>query len=532
MAFVRVARDGVAVTQARDVALDASLGKRFTLKTDVVVIGSGAAGAMVAYEMAKAGRDVLVLEAGRYYPSSQFTEHLGDTMTKIYQDQVGQVNSTADIILVQGACVGGSTVIGACVMDKPKDKQLNRWAEMTGIPALSAEALTPYYDTVGEQLQIHTNEAHEVNACAHKVIQGCEKMQYSWKPAERNVKQCALTGHCLAGCPSDRKMSSLVTHLPWAVAHGARVFSDTEVMRILTRDGRASGVEARITDPDSGAHVADMRVDADIVVTAAGAIHSPLLLQRSQINDPSGQLGENLSVQPFTQILGKFKDPLYGFRGALVGVQVDEFTESDGFTIFSGLAEPESLLAQGDMKAGKAHIDFMKDYKHYAGVNAFSTDQGRGSVQWSGDAYDGSKVIRWNPNREEFDNIKASAALAARIFFSGGAEKVFMPTFQNLEANSVFELDEKLESVDYGLKGMYTFRCNSFQPHGTCRIGADPYSSVVSPTGEVHGTPGLFVADASLIPEPMSGAVQWTVQALAKYVADQINENSHNYFIS
>ena len=531
MAFVRVARDGVPVTQAKDVALDASLGKRFTLKTDVVVVGSGAAGAMVAYEMAKAGRDVLVLESGRYYPSSQFTEHLGDTMTKIYQDQVGQVNTTADIIFVQGACVGGSTVIGACVMEKPGDEVLDGWASKYGLENLSAEKFKPYLDTVADQLQIHINEAHEINACAHKVIQGCEKMQFSWKPAQRNVKQCALTGHCLAGCPSDRKMSSLVTHLPWAAAHGARIFSDTEVIKVRTRNGRATGVEARVTDPDSGAHVADMQVDADLVVLAAGAIHSPLIMQRSEIEDRSGQLGRNLSIQPFTQVMGKFKEPLYGFRGALVGVQVDEFTGTDGYTIFSGLAEPESLMAQGDMKAGKAHIDFMKDYKYYAGVNAFSTDQGRGYVQWDGDAYTGGKTIHWNPNREEFENMKASAALAARIFFSGGAEKVFMPTFQSLEVDSVFSLDEKLAEVDYGIKGMYTFRSNSFSPHGTCRMGADSYESVVAPNGEVHGTAGLFVADASLIPEPISAPPQWTVQALAKYVSDQINAKASSYFI-
>jgi choline dehydrogenase-like flavoprotein len=356
-------------------------------------------------------------------------------------------------------------------------------------------------------------------------------MQFSWKPAQRNVKQCALTGHCLAGCPSDRKMSSLVTHLPWAAAHGARIFSDTEVVKVRTRNGRASGVEARVTDPDSGAHVADMQVDADLVVLAAGAIHSPLIMQRSEIADRSGQLGRNLSIQPFTQVMGKFKEPLYGFRGALVGVQVDEFTRSDGYTIFSGLAEPESLMAQGDMKAGKAHIDFMKDYKYYAGVNAFSTDLGRGYVQWDGDAYTGGKTIHWNPNREEFENMKASAALAARIFFSGGAEKVFMPTFQSLEVDSVFSLDEKLAQVDYGIKGMYTFRSNSFSPHGTCRMGADSYDSVVAPNGEVHGTAGLFVADASLIPEPMSAPPQWTVQALAKYVSDQINAKASSYFI-
>ncbi|WP_197468857.1 GMC family oxidoreductase N-terminal domain-containing protein, partial [Alcanivorax sp. HI0083] len=158
-----------------------------------------------------------------------------------------------------------------------------------GLDNLSAEKFRPYLDTVADQLQIHINEAHEINACAHKVIQGCEKMQFSWKPAQRNVKQCALTGHCLAGCPSDRKMSSLVTHLPWAAAYGARIFSDTEVVKVRTRNGRASGVEARVTDPDSGAHVADMQVDADLVVLAAGAIHSPLIMQRSGVEDRSGQ---------------------------------------------------------------------------------------------------------------------------------------------------------------------------------------------------------------------------------------------------
>ena len=106
-----------------------------------------------------------------------------------------------------------------------------------------------------------------------------------------------------------------------------------------------------------------------------------------------------------------------------------------------------------------------------------------------------------------------------------------MPTFQSLEVDSVFSLDEKLAQVDYGIKGMFAFRSNSFSPHGTCRMGADSYDSVVAPNGEVHGTAGLFVADASLIPEPMSAPPQWTVQALAKYVSDQINAKASSYFI-
>ena len=99
--------------------------------------------------------------------------------------------------------------------------------------------------------------------------------------------------------------------------------------------------------------------------------------------------------------------------------------------------------------------------------------------------------------------MKASAALGT----------VFFPVVRKASCrrsvwrDSKFALDETLEKVDYGLKGMYTFRANSFSSHGTCR--ADPYEAVVAPTGQVYGTAGLFVADASLIPAPMTAPIQW-----------------------
>lgn len=532
MRIVTVPRDGVPVTDARAVVSDPALGKSFAVQADVVVVGSGAGGSVVAYEMAKAGRKVLILESGRYQPSASFTEHLGDTMTQIYRDQAGQFNTTADVLFVEGSCVGGSTVIGGCVMQQPDDAVFQGWADNYGLKNLAPEKIRPTFDLLGQQLNVSVNEAHEINATAHKVIQGCERMGYSWKPVQRNVKRCALTGHCLAGCPSDRKMSALVTHLPWATAYGARLFSDTHVTRVMIRNGRATGVEAVVRDPDTGNIVSNMRVDANVVVVAGGAVQTPLLLQRSQINDRSGQLGRNMAVQPFVQIMGKFKEPLYGFRGALVGVQVDEFQKTDGFLFVSGLAEPEQLMVQGEQGAGDEHMEYMKSYKYMAGINAFSLDEGNGSVEWTGDLINGSKEIKWNPSRREFDNITRSAGLAARIFFSAGAEKVWLPTFKKLEAKSVFELDDQLKQVDYGINGMYTYRINTFNGHGTARMGADPYQSVVSPDGEVFGVSGLYVADSSLIPEPMAYAPHWTVQVLAKYVADRIQSRASSHFVS
>jgi choline dehydrogenase-like flavoprotein len=319
--------------------------------------------------------------------------------------------------------------------------------------------------------------------------------------------------------------------LPWAAAYGARVFTDTWVSRVLIRNGRAAGVEALVRDPNTGALVSEMHVDAQVVVVAGGAIQTPVLLQRSQVPDYSGQLGKNLACQPFTQVLGTFPEEMRGFRGALVGVVVDEFFDSDGYLFMSGLAEPEQLMVQGSQLAGKDHIDYMLSYDHMAGLNAFVIDSGHGSVTWSGGLDEGKKEIHWNPSREEFANIKRATALAARLMFAGGAKRVYLPTFQPLFCDSVFQLDQTLEKVDYGINGLYSFRINAFSPQGTCRMALDRADGVTSEDGEVHDVPGLFVADASLFPEPMPAAPQWSVQVFAKHVAERILARKKSLFI-
>lgn len=531
MRFVNVPASGVPVVQAMDMASDPAYGSNVRLQTEVVVVGSGAGGSVVAYELAKAGHDVVVLESGRYYPSTAFTEQLGDTINAVYRDQAGQINTTADVLFVEGTCLGGSTVISGCVMQQAPDKLLNGWAEKYGLKSLAADKLADKFETLGNWQKVHANEAHEINTTAHKVIRGCEAMQFSWKPALRNTNQCALTGHCLAGCFSDRKQSALVTTLPWASAYGARIFTDTWVSRVLVRNGRAAGVEAIVRDPDTGAQVSRLHVDAQVVVVAGGGIQTPLLLQRSQIPDYSGQLGKNLACQPFTQIIGTFPEELKGFRGALVGVVVDEFFDSDGYLFMSGLAEPEQLMVQGSQLAGKDHIEYMKHYDHMAGLNAFVIDSGHGSVNWTGGLEDGSKEIHWNPSREEFANIKRATSLAARIMFAGGAKRVYLPTFMPLFTDSVFQLDKLLDQVDYGINGLYGFRINAFSPQGTCRMALDRANGVTTEDGEVHDVPGLFVADASLFPEPMPAAPQWSVQVLAKHVAERILARKKGLFI-
>ncbi|MEP4394714.1 FAD-dependent oxidoreductase, partial [Marinobacter sp.] len=138
---------GLQVTQASDVTSE-----NIELNADAVIIGSGAGGAIAAYELAKAGKKVVVLEAGPYVPSEKFTEMMAVSMDQLYADQGGQANSAGDISILQGACVGGSTVVNAALCFRTPDYYLERWAKEFGMTNLTPKVMRPYFEKVEANL--------------------------------------------------------------------------------------------------------------------------------------------------------------------------------------------------------------------------------------------------------------------------------------------------------------------------------------------------------------------------------------------
>ena len=139
---------GLPVTQAKDIH-DAQL----NWTADVVVVGSGAGGGIAAYELAKAGKKGIVLEAGPYVPSEQFTEMLAVSMGQLYADHGGQNNDTGDIAILQGACVGGSTVVNAALCFRTPDYYLEAWGRDFGLTNLTPAVMKPYFELVERNLR-------------------------------------------------------------------------------------------------------------------------------------------------------------------------------------------------------------------------------------------------------------------------------------------------------------------------------------------------------------------------------------------
>lgn len=179
---------GLQVTQASDVTSD-----NIELNADAVVIGSGAGGAIAAYELAKAGKKVVVLEAGPYVPSEKFSEMLAVSMDQLYADHGGQSNSAGDISILQGACVGGSTVVNAALCFRTPDYYLDRWGKEFGLTNLTPKVMLPYFEKVEENLGIAPNKSFETSPGAQLLRGGMKKLNLPEGNAKRNIRNCAMT---------------------------------------------------------------------------------------------------------------------------------------------------------------------------------------------------------------------------------------------------------------------------------------------------------------------------------------------------
>lgn len=513
MTIKLVSDHGIPVTQAKDLENKGTL----NLKSDVVIVGSGAGGAVMAYEMAKAGKKVIVLEAGPYVPSTQFNERFPDMLETLYQDGGNQANKDGDLVVLQGRCVGGSTVVNGTVAFRTPEVILEKWNKQHGLTDLTRENLDPYFQKIEEHLSVHENQEQEIAGHSRILRSGAEKLGISWKPLKRNVKQCGLTGHCLSGCATDRKQSMLVTYLPWAISYGAQLFADTRVTNILSDGGVAKGVEAEVVDPETGELVAEIRVDAQVVVVAAGAVQTPLLFLESGLANSSGQVGKNFACHPSTLIFGEFEQDIHSWRGALLGAYVDEYEDPSkgGFILEGGGAGPVEIGMSVEPGTGKPYVEFMLNAKKLSPLVTLIHDENVGEIRLE----EGKKVIDYAVSDKDFPTMKEAFRTAAKVFFAAGAKRVFVPTV----SRTVIEKEADIDQVIDGLEnGPHTLRLVSYHPQGTMRMGVDKRRSVVGPKGECHDVKNLYVADASLFPTSVVVNPQMTVYALSNYIADQL----------
>jgi len=485
------------------------------LKADVVIIGSGASGAVMAYELCRAGAEVVVLEAGPYIRSTEFQEHAPTALETLYADHGNQVNTTGDLSVLQGKCIGGSTVVNAAVCFRAPDQVLEHWITEYGLENLAPEALAPYFERVERNLSIHQNAPHEVNYNGRLLIEGAKKIGIPAEATTRNVKNCALSGHCISACRTDRKQSMLVTYLPWASELGATILSGTQAETFEVRNRRINAVNAVAVDED-GAEKA-VRVEAGLVVVAAGAIQTPLLFQKNALGNSSGQVGLNFACHPSLAVFGEHDQDIYAWVGATITAHAGDIENplKGGYLLEAGMVGPVVTSTWVDGGAGSEYVEFMQRSKRFQAAVTLIHDHNVGRVFLDGDR----KRIEYDIDDRDFEALREALRGTARIYFAAGAKRVYLPTTRRTTIESADAIDSAINALT---NGKHKYRLTSYHPQGTMRMGADPSRSVVGPDGRCHDLDNVYVPDASLFPSSLLVNPQLTVYGMASYIADGI----------
>lgn len=484
---------------------------------DVVIVGSGAGGAVLAARLAEAGLDVVVLEAGGLYTSADFDLDEAKAYSSMYQECGTQSTDDLSITLLQGRSVGGSTTINWTTCYRTPERILSHWRATHGLTELTAEALGPHWDSVEARLNISPWPEALVNANNEIILRGGRALGWDVHTVKRNVRGCANSGYCGVGCPVNGKQGMHLTYIPDALAGGARLFADTAAVALRMEGRRATGIDAQVMDRQTNRPTGtSVRIDAKVVVSSAGALHSPALLLRSGI-DGGGLVGTRTFIHPVCAITGEYEELIRPWAGAPQSAACHEFIDRGpdaiGFFIEAPPMQP-MLASTGPKIFGADMAAFMRRLEHASTTLALSVDglhpdDPGGTVTLKAD---GRPQLHYPTRPLLIDALREAHKRMAELHVAAGATRI-----TTLHAEPVIMTPDDLGRLDTLPYGAHEHAIFSAHLMGGCGLGR-----VLDPSHRVHHTDNVFVVDGSALPTALGVNPSQTIYGLASRAAAAI----------
>ena len=484
-------------------------------RCDVVIVGSGAGGAVAAATLAEQGVAVIVVEEGAHVtaeddfvapPFERFQRFCRDNATT-------QAWGTPPIPMPIGKVVGGTTVVNCGTCFRVPSPILERWGIEFGISDAGPDDLAPHFDAIEDALNVRPVPWSLLGPNGTAAYRGSVAMGYSGGPLLRCITDCHGCGQCIFGSPTNAKQAMHISYLPRAWRAGARVLSRCRVDHIIIDNERAIGIVATLLGPDDRPR-GKLRVDAANVVVSAGAIGSPVLLKDSGVPDPSGVTGRNLRIHPATGVGGVFEGSDVSWKGTLQSYYIDEFFTSHGL-MFEATSTVPGIGAGSVPGIGGPAMSELKGFKNLATLGFSLADTSTGRVH---KLPNGETVVTYKLNDADTQRIGFGLATAAEILLAAGASRVYpgLPGIDSISAR------EDLAQLRGRRLTSAQLRLTAFHPMGTVRMGADPDRSAIDPYGRHHQVANLWVADGSTFPTCVGVNPQLTIMAFAKRTAEAL----------
>lgn len=501
---------------ARGIVDLSGTGTQADLTVDVCIVGSGSAGATAAWELAAAGREVVVLEEGGDFTGFALTQRDGEMYDQLYMDRAGRSTADMGITVLQGRVLGGGGVINVCDVVPMLPATIRHWRKSFGLSVFTDEVMA---DAQARALaDLHANRPDEALLSENNRIlrRGADAMGWRGEVMLHNRVGCAGLGTCLLGCPLNAKKNPRFVAIPAAIEAGARFFTRARVVRIDDAGAELKAVRVRRLDPRGYREGEGFTIHSRTVVLAANAIGSTQLLLRSGLGNE--HVGRHVSLQPQLPVTAIFDEPVNAFRGIPQAFAITEFEREDdpehgwwGHRI-EAISGTPGIVASILPALGLQGKDMMAQYPNMASVLCLTPDEpvGRVEVERSG-----RLRIHYALTEENKVRLRESAKATARAYLAAGARAVLVPTTPPVVVRSEGDF-AKIDALAF-LPATTPFL--SAHQQGGVRMAPSPSQGAASPEGLVYGTRGVYALDSAGYPSSASSHTMAPIIATSRLLA-------------
>jgi choline dehydrogenase-like flavoprotein len=528
-------------------------------KVDVCIVGSGAAGGVMAKELCEGGAKVVMLEAGRRINPWDLLSHRwpyelpfrgfrGEKQAPFYQGDVAKSISYVDsdhITIDRVRVLGGRTMHWNAVTLRYAPRDFKEWSTQ-GIEddwPVTYEQIAPYYDRIEQIIGVCGNDDHldilpagknylppiPWRCSEHAMKRATDAMGIPLIAVRKAVltrpydkrAQCHYCGHCMDGCDVASIFSSPDCMLPKAQATGNFTLKENALARevLVDSEGLANGVS--YIDTATGA---EQQVKASIVVVCASTVESARLLLNSRSpKHPAGLANSS----------GKVGHYLNGHLNESIIIYLDEFvgqkpTNQDGATDHVYVPRYNHLFGKTDYVGGWG---FQVNYSTYMFPQQATRMTGYGADfkervrkmqpgflsfgAWGKVTAEDRNQITVDPNRVDAHGIPTPVV---HFRFSENDHALWRAS-----SASIMEVSSHMKGTAFPSFGKGP---TGFASHevGTVRMGKDPRTSVLNGYCQARDVKNLFVTDGSSFTTSSEKNPTLTIMALSMRAADYIKE--------
>ncbi|KAF8244862.1 long-chain fatty alcohol dehydrogenase [Wilcoxina mikolae CBS 423.85] len=523
---------------------EAISGEKAEIEVDVVVVGSGSGGQVVAAKLAQAGVRVLVVDKGVFYGQEELPMTEMEGSERLYECGAGLPASNGGGVLMAAKTWGGGATVNWAVCLQLHRSVRKEWSEKAGLRFVETVEFQKCLDRVCERMGVSTENVRH-NFANQVLVDGARNLGYKSTVLPRNTggreHSC---GYCGFGCGSGEKRGGVITWLDDAQKAGAKFVQDCEVKKVVIENGVAKGIVA-VVGGKTELMVKAQKVGPALtprsgllkklqVIISAGPLNSPCILSASGLKNPN--IGQNLKIHPVGAVRGLFHntDCTPSLGGPMTAIVTDnDNLDSSGYgaKLYASAMHPAQGLGGAPWDSAVSFRSRILLYPQTVFLLSIIRDR------------DSSGTVFWDPithspqfsyNYADFDkntSMLSGLLTAAEIMVSAGADEVSVTGWP------VYTVD-KTTPEDGGGVADARFRkwvqeCkrvgvvapySAAHPSGTCRMGMEERASVVDKDGKVWGVKGLYVADASVLPTSSGVNPMVTTMALAEWIAGGILE--------